>query len=315
MPATISSIIFIVCLALVVIILTYKLSHYFLSKKILQPIKKIADEITEISAQNFTRRIPTDNTFQEYHNLTVTINELLDRLQESFEIQSRFISNASHELSNPLSAISSQLEVSLQRDRNAEEYKNVMQSVYQDVLHLNKLMQTLLEFAKASGTAMGLEISLLRIDEILLKIKSEISKIDTQYSVILEFNELPEEEEGLLIFGNEKLLFTAINNIVINACKYSTNNRAMLKLSIHNNEILITISDEGKGIEKEELEKIFQPFYRAENNLSMPGSGLGLMLASRMIKLHKGHIEVNSIINQGTTFTLILPSAKAYKNL
>jgi len=234
---------------------------------------------------------------------------LLNRLQESFEIQGRFIANASHELSTPLTSISSQLEVSLQRERSIEDYRKVILSVYQDTQQLNKLTQTVLEFARASGTAGGLEIDLVRIDEILLRLPGEITRIGNEGAVSLDFDQLPEREEELLVFGNEELLFTAIKNIVSNACKYSDDHHATVRLKVRDREITITIEDKGKGIEEAEWEKIFQPFYRSDEDHSIPGFGLGLSLARRIIKLHKGWINVGSIPGKGSVFTIKLPSA------
>ena len=241
----------------------------------------------------------------------LTLNELLNRLQESFDMQRRFISNASHELSTPLTAILSQLEVCLQRERSAEEYRHVLKSIYQDVQHLAKLTQTLLEFAKASGNPGGLEIDLVRMDEIILSLPGRVSKINSAYNVKMDFSHLPEEEESLLVFGNEALLFTAINNIVVNACKYSDDHLAQVSLEVIDNIISIYVTDQGKGIESSELEKIFQPFYRTEEARSEGGFGLGLSLANRIIKIHKGTIEVTSGLGTGTTFQIQLPSAKS----
>ncbi|HEY6978145.1 MAG TPA: HAMP domain-containing sensor histidine kinase [Chitinophagaceae bacterium] len=286
---------------------------YFFSTGLLRPIRKIADELNAISAQNLTRRIATDKRRDEWNYLTQTLNELLDRLEESFETQRRFIANASHELSTPLTSVSSQLEVSLQKERNANEYRGVMQSVLQDVHHLSKLTQTLLQFAKASGTAGGLEINLVRIDEILLRMPHEMAKINNGFSVKLSFDNLPDEEERLLIFGNEDLLFSAVKNIVLNGCKYSENHVAMVMLSVENDEIIVKVRDEGKGIPADELQHIFQPFYRVDDSQVESGFGLGLSLASRIIKLHRGNIKVESVINEGTTFTVELPVAHAEK--
>jgi signal transduction histidine kinase len=288
---------------------------YFFSRGLLQPVKNISKDVAEISAQNLTRRIEPGKSKDEWYQLSVTLNDLLNRLQESFDMQRRFISNASHELSTPLTAISSQLEVSMQRERSAEEYKKVLQSIHQDVQHLTKLTQTLLEFAKASGNPGGLEIDLVRIDEIILNLPAEVSKSNSSYIVKIEFENLPEEEESLLVFGNEPLLFTAINNIVINACKYSRDHTANVKLQVLENAIEIDVKDSGSGIENTEIEKIFQPFYRTDESRSEQGFGLGLSLASRIIKIHKGSIEVNSEINKGTTFQIRLPGAKSLEGL
>jgi signal transduction histidine kinase len=283
---------------------------YLFSRGLLQPIRKITDDVAEISAQNLARRIQTGQTKDEWYHLSHTLNDLLDRLQESFELQRRFISNASHELSTPLTSISSQLEVSLQKERVAEDYKKVMQSIYQDVRHMSNLTQTLLEFAKASGNTGGLEINLVRMDEIILQLPAEIVKINNAYSIILQFDDLPEDEENLLVFGNETLLLTAIKNIVVNACKYSENHQATVHLKMQDQSILIIIEDQGAGIPKEELAKIFQPFYRVEEHRTTGGFGLGLSLAERIIKLHKGTIEVASEKGKGTTFYISLPPAR-----
>jgi signal transduction histidine kinase len=208
-----------------------------------------------------------------------------------------------------LTAISSQIEVTLQRDRSQEEYKQVMQSVYQDVRHMAKLTQTLLEFAKASGGAGGLEINLVRIDEIILRLPSEITRVNNQFRVSVVFGELPPEEDRLLVFGNEILLLMAIKNIVLNGCKYSNDHHADILLTADNNIICISVKDKGKGIPETEIVNVFQPFYRVPQNSDHEGFGLGLSLASRIITMHKGTIEVNSRVNIGSNFIIQLPTA------
>ena len=225
-------------------------------------------------------------------------------------MQRRFISSASHELSTPLTSISSQLEVSLQRNREAKEYRGVMQSVYQDVRHLSKLTQTLLEFATVSGIKGGIEINSIRIDEILMQLPGEITKLNKEYSVKLEFDQLPENEERLLVFGNAELLFTAIKNVVSNSCKYSPDHLAKITLTVEPKEIIISIEDDGKGISENDLKNIFQPFYRSEDSKAITGFGVGLPLVNRIIKLHKGQIKVNSIVGKGTTVLIQLPIAE-----
>ncbi|HEY0354908.1 MAG TPA: HAMP domain-containing sensor histidine kinase [Flavisolibacter sp.] len=282
---------------------------YFFSAGLIRPVKKIADEVTEISAQNLARRIETGTTRDEWYRLSHTLNDLLNRLQESFELQRRFISNASHELSTPLTSVSSQLEVILQRERNADEYRKVLLSVLQDVKNLSRLTQTLLEFAKASGNAGGLEISTVRIDEILMRMPAEMQKQDPSFSVLLNFEQMPEDEVKLLVYGNEELLFTAIKNIVSNACKYSSDHKADIKFFIAGNHSFIHIRDRGEGIPEKEIHNIFQPFYRVEESRATPGFGLGLSLAERIIKLHKGHIRIESKKGHGSLFSIQFPIA------
>ncbi|TDH27926.1 HAMP domain-containing histidine kinase [Segetibacter sp. 3557_3] len=290
-------------------VVTALLGGFFFSKSLLKPIKKIADDANEISTHNLSTRIHTGVVKDEWQYLSNTLNSLLDRLQEGFDLQRRFIGNASHELSTPLTSISSQLEVALQRERAAGEYRAVMKSIHQDVLHMIKLTQTLLEFAKASGTPGGLDISLVRIDEVLLRLPAEIAKANNGHSISFEFDELPPEEDKLLVYGNEELLFTAIRNIVTNACKYSEDHHAAVRLVIEASQILISITDKGAGIPESEFENIFQPFYRVHESRSKEGFGLGLSLAYRIIKLHNGDIAVSSKVSEGTVFTISVPAA------
>jgi two-component system, OmpR family, sensor histidine kinase ArlS len=121
---------------------------------------------------------------------------------------------------------------------------------------------------------------------------------------------MPAEEEKLIVFGNAELLFTAIKNIVTNACKYSADHKAVIKLKAEQETITIAISDKGMGIPEEELKYIFQPFYRVNSTSQQAGFGLGLSLANRIIKLHKGNITVNSTPGQGTEFIITVPTAK-----
>lgn len=167
-------------------------SGYIFSKMLLRPIRNIADEVKNISALSLAQRIKPGRVKDEWNYLTETLNDLLNRLQESFNIQQRFISVASHELSTPLTSISSQLEVSMLREKSAGEYRQVMQSVYQDVGELSKLTQTLLEFASVSGNAGGIELTLIRVDEVLMRFPAEMAKLDKEYTVKLEFDQLPE---------------------------------------------------------------------------------------------------------------------------
>jgi signal transduction histidine kinase len=283
------------------------IAGYLFSAGILNPIRKITDEVNDISAQNLARRIQAGSGQDEWNYLRRTLNNLLDRLGVMFETQARFIANASHELSTPLTSISSQLEVSLQKERTSREYRDVMQSVLFDVSHLNKLTQMLLQVAKTSGNRSGIDIAQIRIDEIVLRIPHEISKINPGYTVRLNFDGLPDEETNLLVLGNEDLLLSAIKNIVINACKYSGDHSAHVSLSVQGTMAVLKVVDRGKGMSKDVLQHIFQPFYRDKSVGMEGGFGLGLSLSSRIIKLQRGRITAESEPGKGSVFTIYLP--------
>jgi signal transduction histidine kinase len=141
-----------------------------------------------------------------------------------------------------------------------------------------------------------------------------MARIDARFIVKIDFAELPENEEKLLVFGNETLLLSAINNIVLNACKYSDDRTAMVQLKPIRNDWVVSIRDRGHGIAVDDLDKIFQPFYRGEVNRTTRGFGLGLSLAGKIIKIHKGIIEVESDPSSGSLFTIRLPAAQSLRS-
>jgi len=281
---------------------------YFFSINLLRPLANINNEMNEISFQNISRRITTSNKKDELNELATTFNNLLERLEGSFNNQKSFIANASHELATPLAAISTQLEVALLQNRSEHEYKKVLASVQEDVVLLNNLVRKLLELAKA-GAGKGISLKPVRIDEIMLSSVEEINKLHASYHIYFSFDEMPEDEALCYIYGNEELLFIAFKNIIENACKYSPSHKAWVSITIKPGKKIIRIKDEGIGISKEELTKIFEPFFRSEKaeNLSS-GLGLGLSMSSGIIRLHKGEINIESEPDKGSTFIITLPS-------
>src|SRR5690606_24055391 len=228
-------------------------------------------------------------------------------LQESFDSQRRFISNASHELSTPLTSISSQLQVTLQRNRNTGEYRQVMQSIQEDVVHMRQLTKSLLDMARA-GSQGSIELNEIRVDELLFRVMAEMKKINPAYEVELNFSDFPDDESLFLVFGNGDLLYIAIKNIIENGCKYSTDHTARVDLDFKNGRAIIDVRSMGKVVSKDEMKDIFKPFYRSSNAVGTSGFGLGLALAKRIAGLHKGTLEVRSDNESDMDFIITLPT-------
>jgi signal transduction histidine kinase len=298
-------------ISLVIGIVTAAIVGYLFSRQLLRPVTQIINEVNHISSQNLSHRIEAGNGQDELHQLANTFNELLNRLQESFNIQRRFISNASHELSTPLTSISSQLEVTLHKDRDIDEYKQVMQSIREDVQQMQQLTKSLLEIAK-TGSQGTIELTEVRIDEVLFKVVSDVQKISPSYKVELHFGEFPEDEKKFLVFGNTDLLYSSLKNFVENGCKYSPDNLSWVNLSFSDDDVIVEVKNMGEVIAEEEMDHIFQPFYRTNSTSHIRGFGLGLALAQRIINLHRGVIKVESNAANGTVFTIHLPSVKAF---
>lgn len=147
----------------------------------------------------------------------------------------------------------------------------------------------------------------MRIDELVWQAKSDLVKQHSDYHILLNYAEIPENQEKLIIPGNE-FLKTAIMNIMNNGCKYSDNKTVNVFLESKNNLVTITFKDQGIGIPAEELKNIFHPFFRGSNAKTFPGNGLGLALSLKIIELHKGKLIINSTEGKLTTVTVVLPN-------
>jgi signal transduction histidine kinase len=292
------------------VLLTATVSFLF-ARQLLRPIALIIREVKEISSFDLSHRIRAGTGQDEMSQLANTFNDLLGRLQEAFAIQRRFISNASHELSTPLTSVSSQVEVILQKDRSADEYKQVLFSVREDVTQMRMLTKSLLEIAK-TGSQGGIELNEVRVDEVLLRAMADVKKLNSEYSVDLEFGEFPEDEKDFVVFGNSELLYIALKNLIENGCKYSPDKSVAVDLTFSHHKIFVQVVNQGSVIAAEEIPQIFQPFYRGSGTGNTRGFGLGLALAQRIIALHKGTIFVLSDATSGTRFTVEMPAIKIF---
>lgn len=294
------------------ILILYFLGKFF-SKKALEPVKRITERAKEISVNNLNLRIEYDNTNDELSELSHTFNEMMDRLQKSFDAQNELISNVAHELRTPLTAIVTELELSLLKDREGAEYKKIIKSVYGDSRKLVRLINGLLDFSRASCDPSLIKFKPIRIDEVLLDAKLHIQKIHNDYKVEIYFENYDmEQETNFLVNGNEYFLRVAFINLFENGCKYSHNKSCTANVIVKENYIDIKFIDEGIGISEDDLPNIFKPFYRGKNKDFIDGSGIGLALTEKIVKLHKGTITVNSVENKGSVFLIRLPNLSSF---
>jgi signal transduction histidine kinase len=183
-----------------------------------------------------------------------------------------------------------------------------MYSVLDDIQELIALTQNLLKLTKVDGVKQDLLVDKVRVDELLWEVRGLLTKSNALYQIELLFDELPEDPDGLCMLGNSALLKTAIVNLAENACKFSFDKKAIIRLRCLPDEIQIAIEDKGIGIQESDLSYIFQPFYRSSQTADIKGYGIGLSLVERIARMHGGTVDVKSSPNIGTTFTLVLPS-------
>ena len=180
-----------------------------------------------------------------------------------------------------------------------------MKSVHEDIHELQHLTRSLLDIAKA-GSQGSLDLTEVRLDEVLFKVVSDVQKQNQTYKVNLNFETFPEDEKLLTTFGNSNLLYIAFKNIIENGCKYADNHQSRVSVQFEEFKIIVKVANKGDVIAEADIQNIFQPFFRTDSAIKKPGFGLGLTLTRRILALHKGFISVESDIEKGTVFTIQL---------
>ncbi|MGB6153629.1 MAG: HAMP domain-containing sensor histidine kinase [Pricia sp.] len=288
------------------------LGRYF-AKQALSPISEINKKVNVIRAENLNLRLEKSHGKGELADLTNTFNNMLDRLETSFETKSSFVQNASHELKNPLTAIIGQTEVALTNARTEKEYILALQAIETEANRLNDLLNSLFRLAYADQDSAGLEIVTIRADELLLDLRSEY-EVDALDRINYSFRFLPDNSDELIFKGSHELIKIALTNILDNALKYSKNESVDLDVRTVAGTILISIKDFGIGISENDIENVFEPFYRGSNARKFKGFGFGLSLANKIIRLHGGEMKIHSKLGQGTLVEVKLPNiSSGYK--
>ncbi len=278
----------------------------------LAPVNQIMNQVDDLLPTDMSHRLKIFNQNDELSRLVVTFNKLLDRIQKAFITQKLFLSNISHELKNPLSVIISQIEITLQKERRVNEYKETLTSVLEDAKNLNEVSNKLMQLARINADNAMVDLQWIRIDELLWQLKSSLLKSHPEYTINFEILNLPEDENQLMIKANEPLIKTAIINLLDNGCKYSPDLKVQLRLSyITDIGIVLEIEDNGPGIREEDLPYIFEPFFRSPKTSSIRGSGIGLSLVTSILKIHKVNMELIRPKNQGTIFRLVFHNTES----
>jgi len=288
------------------IIFIYIAGLYF-SKKSFDPVMDMIEKAKVISATNLDLRLKSNGSKDELDELANTFNEMLNRLENSFDAQKHFVLNISHELRTPLAAIITELELSTNKEKSAAEYKSTIQNALGDAKKLVRLLNSLLDLAKASYDPSEIAFKPIRIDEILLEARQQVQQANSDYKIDIVFEQEFENDNQISINGNEYLLKVAFANLFENGCKFSKDKQSTVSISFELDKIQLRFTDKGIGISENDLKHIFTPFYRGENKIYADGNGIGLALTQNIILLHKGTISVSSKQNEGTTFYVELP--------
>jgi heavy metal sensor kinase len=282
---------------------------YWLSGRALAPVNRIIESAEQIGLPNLSQRLDVPKAADELQRLTITLNAMLERIESSVKRVRQFTANASHDLRTPLSLIRTHAELALRRSRSAPEYRESLARILTVSEETTQLVEALLTLARADAAATHLHFTDMDLSPVLLKISQHVSVLahskGLSFSPELSGDQLPLHGDSAAI---ERLLLAILEN----AIKYTPNGGVVrLRSSIVADRIVIEVEDTGVGISAEDLPRIFDRFYRADQARSreIQGSGLGLSIARWIAEIHKGQIEVASTIGVGSLFRIVLPLA------
>lgn len=285
-----------------IILILSTIGGYFIIHKSFQPIEQIINKLKEINVKNLSKRLERLENDDEIDNLSYEINNLLKRLEISFDKITQFSSDASHELKTPLTIMRGEIEITLRKLRSPQEYHLSLNNCLDEVLIIQQTVNDLLYLAQSEDQN-NLFSENVYLDEIILESIQELEPLAKLKKVEI-YSEIKSVSS---IIGNPQLLKIAINNIIKNSINFShEESHILINSYVEDKWVYLTIEDFGIGISKPDLEKIFEKFYRTDKsrNKNSGGTGLGLSITHKIIENHQGIISFKSEEDEGTIVTM-----------
>ena len=282
---------------------------YWLTRRNLAPLATMAEQARRITDSNLEARLDAGpDAAAELSTLSVSFNELLARLAQSFENMRRFVGDASHELRTPISIIRGEADVALAQERGADEYKQALSLVLDESRRLSRLVDDLLNLARADAGRVKLRVEEFYWNDLLAECCRSAQSLAGARCVTLECG----PHDDLAFRGDEELLRRMVMNLIDNAIRYTPQGgRVTVSLASRAADVAVRIADTGSGIAPEVMPHLFERFYRGDKARSRQdgGFGLGLAIVKWIAESHQGKVEVASTPGAGSTFTVTLPRA------
>jgi len=283
---------------------------YFLARKSLAPVAAMASQARRMGAENLHDRLEVANRRDELGQLAISFNQLLERLEKSFELQRRFVADASHELRTPVAILRGEAEVTLSKpDRPSTEYRETLAILRDESQRLAHIVEDLFTLTRADAGQYPLTLRELYLDELASDVLHHARSLAIGKNITLTSSIDPE----LPLHADESLLRRMLLNLLDNAIKYTpeggTVSLCCRKLE---EQYVISVTDTGSGIPSEMQPRIFERFFRADKTRSRSegdtgGAGLGLSIARWIAEAHHGRLELTRSDSSGSTFTAYLP--------
>ncbi len=274
---------------------------YTLSSILLRPLEDLNAKIHKKTIDNLDKKIQFKNNEDEISELIQNFNLMSERLSKAFESQKQFVENASHEIKTPLSIIQANLDTILdKKDISEKERRGLIKNSKKQIKYMDSLTEDLFLLSHMSSK-IDIKMKKVNLQNLIEKL---VLDFQDQINIVFKKN-----NKDLKILGNTILLERAFTNIISNSIKYSEGDRVLIQIKKTSKEILIEISDNGKGISNEYAEKIFERFYRIDKGRSREkgGSGLGLAITKEIIERHSGNILLDGKYDKGAKFVIHFP--------
>jgi heavy metal sensor kinase len=289
------------------VILMATCAGHWLSRKALDPVAAISTEARRINDRNLGARLPVLRSGDEIEHLSITLNQMLERIESAFRTVRSFIANASHELRTPTALIRTRAEVALCFPRSTDYYCDALQQIQHESEQMTGLIESLLAFARADAGAEKMELQAFDLVALLHEVRTEWAVCAEQLSLQLTMDA---DRASVRVLGNRPALHRLLTILVDNGCQYTPAGGAVhLKIQCNSHLAVISVCDSGIGIESEHLPHVFDRFYRVPNakRRTGRGAGLGLALSQWIAEQHSTSISVQSTPGVGSQFSFPLP--------
>jgi heavy metal sensor kinase len=288
------------------VILLAALGGHWMSRKALRPVALLAAEARRITVRNLDTRLPVPNARDEISDLSHTLNQMLERIDNAFASVRAFTGNASHELRTPISLLRTEIEVALYRPRKPEEYRATLSRLHEETIRMTNLAEGLLSLARADGGAEALTLVPIELDSLFEKISHAWKK--SMQLALIDFR-VEIQSRDVAILGDPASVSRLLSILLENACKFtSPGGSVVLTAALAGGSVVLSVLDTGIGIPADDIPRIFDRFYRgAQTDLpNSRGSGLGLALGKWIAERHGAHLVVESEPGRGSRFSFSL---------
>ncbi len=283
--------------ATLIILAAGSISTYFITRHALSPLRHLSEKLHLIQAQNLSEPIAVPDTHDELSELTRAFNDMLARLDAAFTVQKQFAASAAHELRTPLAVMQTNLDVFARKKKpQADDYETLFSMIREQTERLTHLSSVLLDM---TGIQTASRTDLISLAALTDEVFCDLDCIAADHQI-----ELLQEDGDCTLTGNYLLLYRAVYNLVENAIKYNhPGGSVAVSITQKEHTAVLSVTDTGIGISKENQDKIFLPFFRVDKSRSraMGGAGLGLALVNEIVKHHNGQIRVADSNSAGTT--------------